>query len=96
MPTRVLLLKLTAEGTKSLKESRARYQESVRGLEAAGGKVLGSWAVQGPYDFLLVVDLPDEKSGFALGAAAAMRGTATTETWSAIPINEFYDLVDRL
>lgn len=56
--------------------------------------MLQAWAVTGPYDILVVADVPDEKSGFA--AATAMRGTVTSETWSALPLEEFYDLVDRL
>jgi uncharacterized protein with GYD domain len=96
MPTKIICLKLTEEGAKSLKQSRERYREAIRGLEAAGGKLLGAWAVEGPYDFVLALDVPDDRAGFALAATAAMRGTSRTETWTALPIDDFYALVERL
>jgi uncharacterized protein with GYD domain len=96
MPTKAILLKMTPEGMKDLKGGRQRFEESRRQLEAAGGKILSAWAVQGPYDFLVLVDLPDDRAGFALNAAASRRGTATTETWSILPIDEFYTLVEKV
>ena len=60
MPHYVILSNLTAKGLADLKSGPARYQAVVKGIEAAGGKVLSFHATMGAYDYVMVAEAPSE------------------------------------
>jgi len=62
MPTYVLLSNLTDEGAKSLKRNPKRLQEVNKEIEKFGAKVTAQYAVLGPYDFVSVVECPDNET----------------------------------
>ncbi|HEX2435440.1 MAG TPA: GYD domain-containing protein [Solirubrobacterales bacterium] len=43
----------------------------------------------GEYDFVSVVEAPDEKTMAKLSVEMGSRGTTTNETMTAIPVDEF-------
>ena len=47
------------------------------------------WAVLGRYDFVNVVEAPDEKTIARVSMELGSRGTAHYETLSAIPVDDF-------
>jgi uncharacterized protein with GYD domain len=58
-----------------LKDPQNRVETTGRKLcEAAGGKLLGGWYCFGDYDFMILADMPDNKSMTALALAAAAGG----------------------
>jgi|SRR2546426_1911281 len=95
MQTFVILMKFTTKGAETLSESGQRYERFEEGIRALGGKVLSAYALLGDYDVLIVAELPDEKAAMKTVIRAASRGTATSKTLTAIPIREFYALVDK-
>ena len=62
MPTYVLLSNLTDEGAKALKTNPKRLQEVNKEIEKFGAKVTAQYAVLGPYDFVSIVDCPDNET----------------------------------
>ena len=54
-----------------------------------GGKVVRQWAVVGTYDFVNIVDAPDERTIARVSIELAARGTAHFQTLTAIPVDEF-------
>jgi len=62
MATYILLTKLTDHGRKTLKEKPNRVKEVNKEVEKMGGKVLAQYAVLGPYDFVNVLEAPDNKT----------------------------------
>ena len=64
----------------------------LRGLDwsAAPGE---QWAVLGPYDFVNIVEAPDEKVIARVSMELAARGTAHFQTLTAIPVDEFLSLL---
>ena len=58
-----------------LKNPENRIETVGRKLcEAAGGKLLGAWYCFGDYDYVIVVDMPDNASMSALALAVAAGG----------------------
>ena len=51
------------------------------------------WAVLGPYDFVNIVEAPDEKVIARVSVELAARGTAHFQTLTAIPVDEFLSLL---
>jgi uncharacterized protein with GYD domain len=86
MATYILLSTLTDEGRKTLKEKPARIQEVNKEIEALGARVVGQWAVLGPYDFVNVVEAPDNETVARISLELGARGTIQIMTLPAIPV----------
>ncbi|HEX2435065.1 MAG TPA: GYD domain-containing protein, partial [Solirubrobacterales bacterium] len=87
MPTFIMLTRLTADGVKTLKDNPTRVQEVNKEVEQLGVKVVNQWATLGEYDFVSVVEAPDEKTMAKLSVEMGSRGTTTNETMTAIPVD---------
>jgi uncharacterized protein with GYD domain len=85
----ILLSNLTDEGAKTVKKNPGRIKEVNKELEALGVKVLSQYAVLGPYDFVNVVEGPDNETMARVSAELASRGSIKILTMSAIPIDDF-------
>jgi len=89
MPTYILLSTLTDEGRKTVKERPERIKEVNKEIEALGVKVIAQYAVLGPYDFVNVVEAPDNKTIARVSMELGSRGTIQIMSLAAIPIDEF-------
>jgi uncharacterized protein with GYD domain len=88
MPNYVMLTNLTPEGVQTLKSNPTRVQEVNKEVEQLGVKVLEQWATLGPYDFITIVEAPDEKTMAKVSVELGSRGTMTSQTLAAIPADE--------
>lgn len=89
MATYIFLSALTDEGRKTLRERPERIREVNRELESMGARVVSQWAVLGPYDFVSVVEAPDNLSIARISIELGSRGTLQMMTLPAIPTEEF-------
>ena len=89
MPVFIMLTRLNSNGVKTLKDNPGRVQEVNKEVEQLGVKVLSQWATLGEYDFVSVVEAPDERTMAKVSVELGSRGTTTNETMSAIPAEEF-------
>jgi uncharacterized protein with GYD domain len=89
MPVFIMLTKLTANGVRTLKDNPGRVHEVSKEVEQLGVKVLNQWATLGEYDFVSVVEAPDEKAMAKVSVELGSRGTTSNETMAAIPAEEF-------
>jgi uncharacterized protein with GYD domain len=84
-----MLTNLTSDGVKTLKDNPSRVHEVTKEVEQLGVKVVKQWATLGEYDFVSVVEAPDEKTMAKLSVEMGSRGTVTNETLTAIEAEEF-------
>ena len=89
MPTYVLLSTLTPEGVQTIKNNPQRIREVNKEIEQLGAEVKAQWAVLGQYDFINVVEAPDEATIARVSLELGSRGTARYESLVAIPIDDF-------
>jgi len=89
MPTYILLSTLTDEGRRTVKERPERIKEVNKEIEALGVKVVAQYAVLGPYDFINVVEAPDNRTIARVSMELGSRGTVQIMSLAAIPIDEF-------
>jgi uncharacterized protein with GYD domain len=88
MPTYLMLTNLTAEGVRTLKNNPGRIVEVNREVEQMGVKVLSQYATLGQYDFVTVVEAPDDKTMAKVSVELGSRGTMTSQTLAAIPAGD--------
>ena len=89
MPTYIMLCTLTPEGVQTIKNNPARIREVNREVEQLGASVTAQWAVLGQYDFINVIEAPDERTIAKVSLELGSRGTSRYESLPAIPIDEF-------
>jgi uncharacterized protein with GYD domain len=88
MPTFLMLTNLTAEGVRTLKNHPGRIAEVNREVEQMGVKVIAQYATLGQYDFVTVVEAPDDKTMAKVSVELGSRGTMTSQTLAAIPAED--------
>jgi uncharacterized protein with GYD domain len=88
-----MLTTLTSEGVQTVKNNPNRIKEVNRELEQIGARVVAQWATLGRFDFVNIVEAPDEKTMAKVSLELGSRGTAHYESLPAIPIDEFIDAV---
>jgi uncharacterized protein with GYD domain len=54
-----------------------------------GGKVLHQWAALGAYDFVNIVEAPDDLTVAKVSLALGSRGSAQLESLPLIPVDAF-------
>lgn len=89
MPTFIMLSTLTPEGVQTVKNNPNRIREVNSEVEQLGATVKAQWAVLGQFDFVNIIEAPDEKTIARVSLELGSRGTARYETLPAIPIDDF-------
>lgn len=89
MATYIMLTTLTDEGRKTVKENPARIQEVNKEVEGMGVKILSQYAVLGPYDFVNILDAPNNAAVVKVALNLGARGTLQTLTLAAMSMAEF-------
>jgi len=89
LPHYILLSTLTADGRKTLKSKPDRIREVNKEIEAFGAKVLSQYAVLGPYDFVNIVEAPDNETISRVSVELGSRGTVKIMSLPAIPLDQF-------
>lgn len=91
MPRFVMLSTLGPNGMATIREQPERLREVNQEVEAMGVRVLDQYAVLGAYDFLTILDAPDEVTMAKVATTLSARGTIKTVTLTAIPVDEFIE-----
>ena len=88
MPTYLMLTTLTEKGVQTLHANPARLAEVNRDVEEMGAKVLHQWAALGEYDFVNVVEAPDELTMANLSVKLGARGSVKFQTLTLVSVDE--------
>ncbi len=88
MPTYLMLTTLTEKGTQTLNSNPTRLAEVNRDVEELGARVLHQWASLGEYDFVNVVEAPDDLTMAKLSVQLGARGSVKFETLPLVPVDE--------
>ena len=91
MPIYVMLTNLTDEGRKTVRDNPGRIKEVNREVEAMGVKIISQHAVMGPYDFVNVLEAPNNEAIVKVAVALGARGTLQTLTMAGMSLDAFID-----
>jgi uncharacterized protein with GYD domain len=91
MPIYIMISSLTDEGRKTIKKHPERIEEVNREIENMGANVLAQYALLGQYDFISILDAPNNEAIAKISIDLGSRGTVGIVTLPAIPVDEFID-----
>jgi len=89
MPTYILLSTLAGDGGKTMHAHPNRLREVDEEVKVMGCKVLAQYALLGQYDFITILEAPDNETVAHLSVDLASRGTVRIQTFPAIPLETF-------
>ena len=69
-----------------MRENPDRLREVSNEVESMGLKVVAQYALMGQWDFLNIIEAPDEAAMAKAAVSLAARGTMRTTTMQALPI----------
>jgi len=95
MPIFIGLGTMTDDGIRNLEAMSLRHKRAVEKAEQRGAKVLSSYALMGQYDYLVILDAPDAKTASYVLTKEAQGGNVRYQTLTAIPMDEFGELVQN-
>ena len=91
----VMLTTLTDEGRKTIRENPERIREVNKEVEAMGVKILAQYALLGQYDFVNILDAPDNKAVAKVAIELGSRGTLQTMTLAAMSLDDFISSIKK-
>ena len=88
MPYYVMLTKLTDTGRKTMMRNPGRIWEVNKEVEDMGAKIITQYSLLGEYDFINILEAPNNTVIARVAAALGSRGTLQPTTMSAITIED--------
>lgn len=85
----VILSKLTDEGRTTLKKKPERVTEVNKELEDMGVRVIQQFAVMGEYDFVNIVEAPDNETIMMMSVELGSRGSVQLLSMPAMAMDDF-------
>ena len=95
MPIYILLSTLTSEGRRTIKERPERIKEVNKEIEAFDAKVLQQYSVLGRYDFVNIVEAPNNEAITRVSIELGSRGTVQITSLPATPIDTFISMIKK-
>ena len=89
MATFIMVATLTPEGVRTVKSNPERIREVNREVEQLGITVCEQWATLGEFDFVSIVEAPDERAMARLSLELGSRGSSRCRSYPAIAIDDF-------
>jgi uncharacterized protein with GYD domain len=93
MPLYIMFSTLTDEGRKTVTNHPERIEEVNREIENMGAYVIAQYACLGQYDFINLIEAPDNEAIMWVSMELGSRGTVQIMTLPALSIHEFIEKV---
>jgi uncharacterized protein with GYD domain len=92
MQSYVVLMKLTDQGIKDIKQAPQRIKDGISLFEHNGGKVLGFYLTMGEYDYVAVGEAPNDGVVLSFCLSLSASGNVRTTTlrgFSATELDQY-------
>jgi len=96
MATHIVLMKLTEQGIKDIKNAPQRIDAGAKAIEAMGGKMTGFYVTMGEYDYIAITEGLSDEAGASFILKLGSQGNVRTTTLKAFTKQEFAEMVKKL
>ena len=93
MPAFIVMTTLTSEGSAALRNDPERLLAVNAQAERLGAKIIRQYRVLGIYDFITIVEAPDNETAIQIATEVSSVGTARLQVSPAIPFERFTSLL---
>ena len=91
----VILGNWTEQGRKTLKDLKKRFQDTQNLIEKQNGSMT-AYFTMGEYDFVMIVDMPNDDGVVKALMKMYTRGNATTTTLKVLTDSEFMKMISEM
>jgi len=88
VPEYIVMSRLTAEGRKTLRTNPDRLLEVNEEIDKMGAKVMRQYALLGKYDFLTILEAPNNETMAKVMVELGARGSLETVTFAAMRVED--------
>jgi uncharacterized protein with GYD domain len=96
MASHIILMKMTDQGIKDIKNAPGRIEAIAKAIEAMGGKMTGFYFTLGEYDYIAVIEGLSDEVGASLLLKLGSAGNVRTTTLKAFTKQEFEAIVKKV
>ena len=96
MATYITLFRYTQPGITTIKDSPGRVDAARKAFRALGAELKALYLVMGQYDFVALVEAPDDITAAKASLAWGAQGNVSSETLRAFTEEEFRTIVAAL
>jgi uncharacterized protein with GYD domain len=96
MPTYVSLIRLTDQGVRTIKDAPDRIAAAEKLFERVGARLSELYLTMGPYDYVAIVEAPDDDTATKAALALSSLGNVRTETTRAYTRPEIRRIISGL
>jgi uncharacterized protein with GYD domain len=89
MPLYIMLSSLSETGRQVLRKLPGSIRKVNAEVGRMGVRVIAQYAVLGPYDFVTVLEAPDNETVSRVSVELGARGSVQMMTMPAIPVDDF-------
>jgi uncharacterized protein with GYD domain len=89
MPTYIALCQWTQKGIEGVKKSPERLDQFRQAVKSAGGEMKGFYLTMGQFDFVVLLEMPDDAAAARLMLSVATQGNVRTETLKSFTEDEY-------
>lgn len=93
--TYVVLMKLTDKGVKNISKAPMRIEENNKKLEQAGGRVVNLYFTMGEYDYVVIIEAPDDEVMMKHLLEVVADSAVKTLTMKAFPQEQFFKILEK-
>jgi uncharacterized protein with GYD domain len=88
VPLYLMLTTLTEKGVQTLNSNPGRVREVNRDIEELGAKIVHQWVSIGEYDFVNIVEAPNDVTLAKLSVVLGARGSSRIESLPLIEVDD--------
>jgi uncharacterized protein with GYD domain len=92
----ILLINWTHQGISKVKESYDRYSSFRASVEKEGGKLIGGYLTFGEYDYVIIIEAPNDEAVMSLVLKVGSYGNVKTKTLKAFTAEEGREIIKDL
>jgi len=96
MATYVVLMKITDQGIRDIKNAPQRIDAAAKAIESMGGKMTGFYFTMGEYDYVAIAEGLSDEAGASFLLKLGSLGNVRTTTLKAFTKQEFEAIVKKL
>jgi uncharacterized protein with GYD domain len=96
LPTYITLFRYTQQGITTIKDGPGRLDAARKAYRSFGAELKALYLVMGQYDFVALVEAPDDATAAKASLAVGSWGAVSSETLRAFTEDEFRSIVAGL